>query len=126
MVTENNNHRRIHALETGESFAKDGSLRDREPHVQTEDDKHSTQKKRNAPAESEELLIGEPGGQHEEHTAGEQEPDRSAELRDHAVPRPFPGRRLLNREEHRAAPFAPQTDALAQAATGEEQRRRNA
>src|SRR4029077_17904992 len=52
--------------------------------------------------------------------------DRRAELRKHAVPGTPPGRRILDREQHRAAPLATETQTLAEATEREEQWRGHA
>ena len=61
--------------------------------------------------------------QQHEDAAGKHEADRRAELRKHPVPRAFAGRRVLDREQHRAAPLAAETDALTETAQREQQRR---
>jgi hypothetical protein len=50
-------------------------------------------------------------------------PSRRAELGEHAVPRAFVWRRILNGQQHRAAPLASQTQPLAEAAQRQQQRR---
>ena len=55
--------------------------------------------------------------------AGKQEADRRAELREHAVPRALARRRVLGGQQHRAAPFAAEADALAEPAERQQQRR---
>ena len=65
-------------------------------------------------------------GEQQEDAAGEEEADRRAELREHAVPGALAGRRVLDRQQHRAAPLAAEAEALAEAAEREQQRRRDA
>ena len=64
--------------------------------------------------------------QQQEHAAGKEEADRRAELREHAVPRALARRRVLDRQQHGAAPFAAEAEALAEAAQREQQRRGDA
>ena len=65
-------------------------------------------------------------GQHQEDAAGEEEADRRAELREHAVPGALARRRVLDREQHRAAPLAAEPEALAETAQREQERRGDA
>ena len=81
---------------------------------------------RNAPAEREELLVGQPRRQQQEDAAGTDEADRRAELREHAVPRALARRRVLDRQQHGPAPLAAEPEALAEAAEREQQRRGDA
>ena len=74
----------------------------------------------------EELLVGQPARQQQEDAAGEEEADRRAELREHAVPGALARRRVLDRQQHRAAPLAAEAEALAEPAQREQQRRRDA
>ena len=50
-------------------------------------------------------------------------PMRRAELREHAVPRALARRRVLDREQHGAAPLAAEAEALAEAAQRQQHRR---
>ena len=125
MVAEDRQHRHVHALAAAERLLKDRRFGDRQPHVEADEDQHGAREKRQPPAECEELLVGEPRGEQQEDAAGEEEPDRRAELREHAVPRALAGRRVLDRQQHRAAPLAAETEALAEATQREENRRRD-
>ena len=62
----------------------------------------------------------------QEDAAGEEEADRRAELRKHAVPGALARRRVLDRQQHRAAPLAAEAQALAEAAQRQQQRRGDA
>ena len=55
-----------------------------------------------------------------------QKADRRPELREHAEPGAAAGRRVLGREQRRAAPFAAEPDALAEAQQAEQPRRERA
>ena len=90
MVAENNQHRHLRARAPIERFEKDGRLGNREPHVETNEHQSRAREKRQTPAVREELRVGEARGEQQEDTAGKEEPDRRAELREHAVPRALP------------------------------------
>src|SRR5687767_4179944 len=123
MVAEHDQHRHFHAFPPGEGIAKDWSFADRQPYPEAHQDQHRAREEWDAPAESEELLVGEPLGEREEYAAREEESDRRAELREHAVPGAPSWRCVLDREQHRAAPFAAETEALPEPAEGKKQRR---
>ncbi len=65
-------------------------------------------------------------GQHDEDAGRAEEAERRAELREHAVPALLAARRVLGREQHGAAPFAAEAQALAEPAEREQRRRRDA
>ncbi len=54
------------------------------------------------------------------------EAQRGAELREHAVPALLAARRVLRGEQHRAAPFAAEAESLPETAQCEQRRRRDA
>ncbi len=84
------------------------------------------EQERNAPAEREELRVGERVAQQQEDAARAEKAERRAELREHAVPRALAGWCVLGREQHRAAPFAAEAEPLAETAQREQQRRGDA
>ena len=102
---------------------EDRSFGDGEADVEAEEHEHGAGEEGKAPAEGEELIVGERVGEQEKDSAGKEEADGRAELRKHAVPGAFAGRGVFDGEQDGAAPFASEADALAEAAEGEEQRR---
>ena len=126
VVAEHDDHRHLDALAAVHGVAEDRRLGDRQPHVQADEHQHRAGEERNPPPEAEELLVAEQARQQQEHAAREEEPDRRAELREHAVPRALARRRVLDREQHRAAPLAAQPQALAEPAQRQQQRRGDA
>ena len=106
-----------------EGVAEHGSLSDRQPHIEANQYEDAACEKRNAPAVGEELFVRQPAGEQQEYAAGEEESDRCAQLRKHAVPSALPGRRILDGEEHGTAPLAAEAEALAEAAQRQEKRR---
>ena len=59
----------------------------------------------------------------EEQPVRREEADRRPELREHAEPAALAGRRVFGREQRRAAPFAAEADALAEAQDAQQDRR---
>ena len=91
MLAEHRQHRHLHALSPAEGVAKHGSLGDGQPHVEADEHQRGARQKRNAPAEGEELFVGEPSRERQKYAAGKEESDRRAELRKHAIPGALPG-----------------------------------
>ncbi len=126
MVTEHHQHRDFHPFPPIERVPEHGSLGDRQPHIEADHDERGARQERNAPTEGEELFVGEPPGQRQEDATGEEESGWRAELWKHAVPGALPRRRILDREQHRAAPLTTEAQALAEATEREEERRSHA
>ena len=103
-----------------------GGLRDFQAHIQPDQHQYTAGDKRNPPAEAQELRIRQRGRQQQEDATRREETERRAELWKHPVPRAFPRWRVFRREQHGAAPFPAEPEALAEAAAGEEQRRQHA
>ena len=74
-----------------EGVLEDGRFGDGEADVEADEDEDGAGEEGQAPAEVEELLVGEDVGEQEEDSAGEEESDGRAELREHAVPGAFLG-----------------------------------
>ena len=121
MLAEYGRHRQLDALLALQRFAEHGRLMDLQPHVEADDDECGAGEERDAPAESKELIVGEPRREREEDAGRADEADRRAELREHSVPRAATRRRVLDREQHGAPPFAAQPESLAEAAEREQQ-----
>ncbi len=60
--------------------------------------------------------------QDQEQTSRQDEADRRAELREHSVPAPLALGRIFRGEQHCAAPFTAEAEALAEAAERQQQR----
>ncbi len=99
-------------LPAAQGFPEHGSLGNRQLNIEAQENQDGTRQKRQAPAEGEKLLVGEPSGKHQENAAGKKESERRAELREHSIPGPLVGRRVLDRQQHSAAPLAAQAEAL--------------
>ena len=65
-------------------------------------------------------FVAQPVRERQEHGCGQEEPERRAKLRKHPVPRALAGRRVLDRQEYRSAPFAAQAQSLPEAAQGQQ------
>ena len=64
--------------------------------------------------------------QQQEQAVGEDKAERRPELREHAEPGAPAVRRVLGRQQRRAAPFAAEPDALAEAQQAQQPRREDA
>ncbi len=117
-------HRHLDPLVLVEHVLEGRRLGDAQPHVQADQHQQRAGQERDAPAAAEELRVAHRLAQQQEDAAGQEEADRRAELREHAVPGALARRRVLGRQQHRAAPFAAQPEALAEAAQRQQQRRR--
>ena len=111
---------------TAEGFAEDRRFGDGQAHVKADEDQRGAGEERNAPAEGEELVVGERFGEKQEYAAGKQKTDWRAELRKHSIPGALAGRGVFDGQQDGAAPFASQTQTLTEAAEREEQRRGHA
>src|ERR1039458_9305229 len=115
-MTKDRPHRQLHLLAPVDGLPEHRSLSNREPHIEAKKYQHRTRQKRKAPAEREKLLVGEPSRKEKEDAAGEEESNRRSELREHAIPGTLLRRRILDRKQHSAAPFAAETKSLAKTA----------
>ena len=84
------------------------------------------EQKRAAPAPCHELLVREPPRQERHHAGGEAQARGKAHLRNTGVEGAFALARVFISHEHRAAPFAAEPEALAEAQGLEDDRRGNA
>ncbi len=126
MLPKDNEHRDFDSLVSADRVAKHRSLGNGQPDVESDQHQHGARQERDPPAEREELLVGEPVGKRKKHCAGEKEPDGRTKLREHAVPGPLAGWRVLDRQEHGAAPLATEAEPLSEAAERQQDRSRNA
>jgi hypothetical protein len=101
-------------------------LGNRQPHIQADEHQRGARQKRDAPAKGEELFVGEPPREREKNASGKKESGRCAELGKHAVPGALPRRRILDRQQHRAAPLAAKAQPLPEAKEREKRRRDHA
>ena len=99
---------------------------DGEPHPQADADQQDRAGKRQAPAPVEEFAIVEPQPERQEQAIGGDETDRRTQLREHAITAAPAGRGVLHRQQRRAAPFAAQAKALAEAEQAQDCRRGDA
>ncbi len=88
-------------------------------------DQRDADEERNAPAPAQEGVLGQARREREDPGRQEQ-PGRRPRLRPAAVEAAPPRGRVLGRHEHRAAPFAPEAEALHQTQRHEEDRGPNA
>ena len=94
-----------------------------EAHIQADHHQRGAEQERNAPAPGAELFVVQAHGQGQEQAVGRQKADRRAELREHAEPGALALGRILGRQQCRAAPFAAQPQALAEAQHTQQDRR---
>ena len=126
MLAKHDEDRHADALLALDSALECRRLRERKPHPQPDADEHRTREERYAPAPGQKIGVAQACTQHEEDARRAEEPERRAELREHAVPALLAARRILGREQHGATPFAAEPDALAEPAQCEQRRRRQA
>ncbi len=126
IVAEDLEHRDFHPRASGQRVLEHRRLGNRQPDVEAHQHQHGARQKRDAPAERKELIVGQPLREREEHAPREEEPDRRAKLREHAIPGTPARRRVLDREEHRATPLAAEPETLAETADGKKERRSDA
>jgi hypothetical protein len=98
---------------------------DRAADHQAEDDQHDAQQERHTPGPVEQVLLGQRRNTQEDQV-GQQQPGRRAHLRPAAVEAATVGGRVLDGEQHGRAPFAAQSDALAQTQPDQQGRRQRA
>src|SRR5271154_1858277 len=125
-MTKNRPHRNSYLLVSIDGLPEDRSFSNSQPHIEAEKYEHSARQKRKTPPEGKELPVGEPSGKEQEDAAREEESDGGSELREHAVPGALVRRGVLDGKEHSAAPLAPETQSLAEAAQCEQERRSEA
>src|SRR5262249_17849347 len=83
-------------------------------------------RERNPPSKREKLLVRQPLGKRQKYHSRKEKPDWRTKLWEHPVPCAPSGRRILNRQQHRAAPFPSKAEPLAESAQREQKRRDNA
>src|SRR5262245_2312448 len=110
-MAEDGEHRHFDTLAARHGLLEHGGFGDRQPDVETDEHQYRARQERNAPAPREELLIAQPLRQHEEHAAGEEEPDWRTELRKHAVPGTLSRRRVFDREQDGTSPLTTESQA---------------
>jgi len=121
VIAENGEDGEFDRLAAIQGCAKDGGLGDGEADVEAKEDEDGTGEEWEAPAEGEELPIGEEAGEHKEDAAGEEKAKGCAELREHAVPGALVWGSVLDGEEDSATPLAAEAKALAEAAQREQE-----
>ncbi len=93
--------------------------------LQTNEEANTNQKstgdERNTPAKRHELFFSQQLSKDQEDACCENEADRCAKLREHAVPSALAFRRIFSREQNSTAPFATKTKALTQTAESKQQ-----
>ena len=97
-----------------------GCFQDADPDPQADADQDDAEEERHAPAPGDEIGAG-PGAEREDHEVRQEQAARHAELRpggDQAAA--AMGARPLHRDQHRAAPFAADADALEHAQDGQD------
>ena len=104
-------------------LAEGRSLRNPQPHPQTQADQHGARHERNAPAPGPEIRIREEQAEQKEQPVRRQKAHRRAELRGRTEPCFPPLRGIFHRQQRCPAPFAAQPETLAKAQDAQEQRR---
>ncbi|MNE28363.1 hypothetical protein D3C80_1218010 [compost metagenome] len=110
----------------GNGFGEYRALFELEAHIQAHQYQGGAEQERNAPAPFTELLVTEHQGQGQEQAVGSQKADRRAQLREHAEPGALARWCVFGRQQRRAAPFATQAQALAEAQQAKQDRRPHA
>ena len=122
MAGEHFAHRRGLGFAFGFGFAVNVALVHAQAHPQADEHQHQRGDKGNAPAPGNHLFVADGGADGEEHAVGHQKADGRAQLREGAEPGAFAFGRVFGGDQRRAAPFAAQPDALADAAQAQQQR----
>jgi hypothetical protein len=123
MVTQHRPHRQPHRRLALQRLLEVRRLVDVQAHPQAEADQQRAGHERNAPAPLQEVVLAQAAAEHQEDAGRQQEAERRAQLREHAVPGALARRRVLGGQQHRPTPLAAQPQALAEAAQRQQRRR---
>jgi len=123
MVAKQGGDRHARRRRLGHGGGEGGRLGEIEAHPQAEPDEQRAREEGQAPAPVAELIGREQDAQRQEQPVGGDEAHRRAKLRHHAEARAPAGRRILHREQCRAAPFAAEAESLREPQGAQEQRR---
>ena len=118
--------RHPHPLLPPHGFEEGGRLLHGDAQVEADADEGGADQERDAPGPGHEGGLAEPEQQRQEQAVGHEEAERRPELREHAEPGPAARRGVLGRQQGRAAPLAPEPDALAEAQEAQEPGRQGA
>ena len=91
-------------------------------YIEPDHDQRRAEQERNAPAPGPELLVVQAHGQAEKQAVGGEKTDGGPQLREHAEPGALAWRSVLGGQQCRAAPFATQAQALAEAQQAQQDR----
>ena len=125
MPGQQSSQRNFNLFLRGGDFGEHRRLVQRHTHIQPDNHQHSGEDKRYAPAPCHKLLVGQQPGEQQEGAVGEEEADRRTELRERAVQRAFARRGVFSRQQRRTAPFAAQSQTLAEARQRQQHRCKN-
>ena len=89
-----------------------GGLLERHPHIKADRDQRGAEQERDAPGPGDERLLAKADEEQQKEAGRDKKTDRRPELREHAEPGAASLRRVLDRDQRRAAPFAAEADAL--------------
>src|SRR6185437_12700539 len=126
VAAKQGHHGQLSRLAPVERLLVDRRLRKAEPNPQAEEYQHRAGQKWDTPSKGEELPVREATGEQQEDSARKNESGGRAELREHSIESALFRRSIFNRQQHRAAPFAAEPKALAEAEDGKQQRRGHA
>jgi hypothetical protein len=122
MIGEQHAKRYAHLSAAGRESGKSRRFAQSAAHIEADHYEDAAGKERDAPAPGRELLMRQQQEEQQEQPVGHQEAEGRLELREHAEPGAAMVRCILRRQERRAAPFAAQADAPAEAHDAEQDR----
>ncbi|KAG1461099.1 hypothetical protein G6F57_014208 [Rhizopus arrhizus] len=122
MVSQHRQHRQPHRRLAFQRLLEVGGLVDVQSHPQAQPDQQRAGHEGNAPAPLQEVVLAQAAAQRQEDAGRQQEAQRGAQLREHAVPGALARWCVLGGQQHRPTPLAAQPQSLAESAQRQQRR----
>ncbi|KAG0941882.1 hypothetical protein G6F31_014950 [Rhizopus arrhizus] len=122
MVSQHRQHRQPHRRLAFQRLLEVGGLVDVQSHPQAQPDQQRAGHEGNAPAPLQEVVLAQAAAQRQEDAGRQQEAQRGAQLREHAVPGALARWCVLGGQQHRPTPLAAPPQSLAASAQRQQRR----